>query len=299
MSQRVAGTCITIGNFDGFHLGHQSLVAYARKVAAAKNLDFRLITFWPHPRAVLRGAQSHKALTGRSERARLLDAAGIANVVELPFTADLASMPAEEFVRDRLCPAGMKALVIGHDFTLGRGRQGGAQVLSALGERFGFAVSQAPPFAMGGAPISSTRLRQAIAAGDVETAARMLGRNYAVGGVVGHGFRRGTSLGFPTANLVDPDALLPGNGVYATFAILDGVRYPSVTNIGYNPTFGNAHISTETFLLEGSPELYGRPLRLEFLKRLRDERRFESPAALAAQIGKDIEAARMAISAAG
>lgn len=291
-----SGTCITIGNFDGVHLGHQALIALAREAAAEAGLDFELITFWPHPRLVIAGGASHTALAARPERLRLLAGLGIDTIRELSFTPGLASLSAEEFVTGFLLPRDIKILVIGHDFNLGRDREGSAAVLAQLGAKYGFEVRQAQPFAIAGEPVSSTRLRASIKAGAVACAARMLGRHYALSGQVGHGYGRGAGLGFPTANLVNADTLAPGPGVYATLATACGRRMPAVTNIGFNPTFGNFVISIETFLLDTNASLYGSDLRLEFVERLRSERKFASPGALTAQINLDVAKARSLLS---
>lgn len=289
--------CITIGNFDGVHLGHQFLINLARQIATNHSLEFYLLTFWPHPRTVLKGSGFHKPLASREEKMRLLASCGARNILELPFTTELSRLNAEEFIVRELLPHNLAELVVGHDFTLGREREGHVERLRELGARYGFHVSQAPPFALNGTIVSSTRLRGLIADCEVAGAARLLGRFYSVGGRIGHGFGRGTGLGYPTANLVDPDALLPGVGVYATFAHCAGKRYEAVTNIGTNPTFGNTSVSVETFFLDTDADLYNQQLRLEFVALLRHERKFDSPGALAAQIGQDVGQARLILNA--
>lgn len=284
--------CVTIGNFDGAHLGHQSLIALAKQSALEAGLDFALVTFWPHPRLALKGPGFHTPLSSREERLRKLKRLGANRIVEMSFTPELSRLSAEEFVTGCLLPLGMKKLVVGYDFRLGHEREGHFEKLAELAKKYGFEVTQAPPFLIDGAPASSTRLRRAIADGNVETAARMLGEYYSLGGIVGRGFGRGESLGFPTANLTRPDALVPGNGVYATFAGLGGKKYRAVTNIGSNPTFGNRERSIESFLLDAAGDFYDMPIRLEFVKRLRGELKFASAGELAAQIARDVEAAR-------
>lgn len=284
--------CVTIGNFDGVHLGHQSLISLARQIADSEALDFYLITFWPHPREVLRKGVAHKPLLGRREKKRFLRLAGADRIIELPFTPELGAQSAAEFVTTTLAPLDTTKLVIGHDFSLGRQREGNAARLVELGRSAGFDVVQAPAFSVAGVPVSSTRLRNAIQAGDVAQAAALLGRRHFINGKVAHGYGRGGKLGFPTANLINADALLPANGVYATLAELDGRRFSSVTNIGFNPTFDNASLSIETFFLDANLDLYGRELRLEFVELLRHERKFASASDLAEQIALDVERAR-------
>lgn len=281
-------TCLTIGNFDGVHLGHQSLLGLAAKIASEKNLDFQIVTFWPHPREVLRGKACHLPLASRAERIRLLKAAGASVVREIPFTPVLASLTAEQFVEDYLLPLGIRELAIGHDFTLGRQREGDAPLLEKIGSKFGFGVTQAAAFEVDGAPVSSTRLRECLSRGDVNSASKMLGRKYALAGKIAHGAGRGAGLGFPTANLGPVCELVPANGVYATHASIGGKKYRAVTNIGCNPTFGGTARTIESFLLACNGDLYGSDLRLEFVERLRGEQKFDSPASLARQIQLDI-----------
>lgn len=287
-----AASCITIGNFDGVHLGHQALVSLTLREAKASNLEPVLLTFWPHPRDLLIGPGAHKPLTMPALREKLLRDCGMTTIKELKFTPALAAESAEAFVKKQLLPMSLKRLVIGHDFSLGKGREGTVTRLLELGEKFAFVVIQADAFCVDAAPVSSTRLREDLRHGKVEAAARLLGRNYTLRGLVTHGHGRGTGLGFPTANLGNIETLLPGNGVYATIARANGQAYKAVTNIGYNPTFGNDEISVESFLLEADVDLYGKEMELEFIARLRAERKFASPAALVEQIGKDIARAK-------
>lgn len=291
------GACITLGNFDGVHLGHQALISLAESTARAQGLQFTLITFWPHPRSVLPGHKSHMPLTSREERMRLLKTLNVDKIIELPFTLELAELSPEEFVKKYLLPLGMKELVIGHDFTLGKNRAGTCAYLERLGKLWNFSTRQAPAFTLANEPVSSTRLRKAIADGNMELAQAMLGRQYAIQGTVAHGFGRGAGLGFPTANLSHSPVLLPGNGVYAAWALINGNKYKSVTNIGTNPTFGNTDTSVECHLLEGGSDLYGEPIQIEFAKRLRAEQKFASPKELQKQIECDISAARQYLSA--
>ena len=223
-----------------------------------------------------------------------LQGLGDLRVLELPFTHELAALSPEEFVRQHLLPLRLKHLVIGHDFTLGRGRSGQPDVLRALGEKYGFDVDQLPPVEVGGHVVSSTCLRELIGKGDVATAASLLGHAYGCEGLVVHGEGRGTGLGFPTANIAIPDTMLPAPGVYATRVVVPhlGRTLQAVTNIGRKPTFGDYGLSIESFLLDTDLNLYGNELRLDFVARLRDEKRFESADALVAQIRTDVARAR-------
>ena len=272
-------TAVTIGNFDGVHQGHQVLIRRALTYSQQFGLDCVVITFWPHPRVLF--GRPHQPLTSRAARMRLLQGLGDLRVLELPFTHELAALSPEEFVRQHLLPLRLKHLVIGHDFTLGRGRSGQPDVLRALGEK-------------GGHVVSSTCLRELIGKGDVATAASLLGHAYGCEGLVVHGEGRGTGLGFPTANIAIPDTMLPAPGVYATRVVVPhlGKTLQAVTNIGRKPTFGDYGLSIESFLLDTDLNLYGSELRLDFVARLRDEKRFDSADALVAQIRTDVARAR-------
>lgn len=287
-----ADLCLTIGNFDGVHIGHRALIRSAQEFARENGNEFAIMTFWPHPRSILPGKGVHHSLTTREERLELLAALGVPLLFELPFDMRLAAMSAQDFVRDCLAPMHVRTLVLGHDFTLGRNREGSLAVLRELGEKHNITIRQIPAVLIGNSAASSSRLREYISAGDMESAQVILGRNYEITGTVGHGYGRGRDLGFPTANLEDIKTLVPGHGVYATFASLDGQRYPAVTNIGDNPTFKGEKTTVETFLLAGNPDLYGRQLKLEFVRKLRGEKAFASPSELVDQIRRDVQTAR-------
>ena len=286
------GTGVTIGNFDGVHLGHQALVRRTLEACAAGGLDGVVVTFQPHPRTVLSPGRPHAPLSTRAERFALLERLGVRHILELPFTRELAALPPEAFVRDYLLPLHPRELVVGHDFTLGRGRSGHPELLQQLGAGLGFRVEQVPAVLAEGEPVSSTRLRRCLAEGDVALARRLLGRPYTVAGTIAHGEGRGTGLGFPTANLEGAATLLPGNGVYATRARIGGRSFDAVTNIGHKPTFGGKALTVESFLLDAAGDFYGADLTLEFVARLRGEQRFADGHALARQIGADVTLAR-------
>lgn len=286
---------LTIGNFDGVHRGHQALIGRTLEVCRGAGMRCCVLTFWPHPRAVLGSGQAPPPLTDRTERRRRMLALGVDDVLELEFTPDLACTAPEDFVRQQLMPLNLRALVIGYDFSMGRGRSGHSDVLRQLGRRYGFGVEQLEPVMMDGDIISSSRIRRCVAEGRVADAARLLGCWHSCRGPVIHGEGRGTGLGFPTANLGLPDTLIPAPGVYATLARPeDGDRvWPAVTNIGRKPTFDGTSMTIETFLLDAHADLYGRTLRLDFVERLREERRFESVEALTRQISLDVSRARV------
>ncbi len=288
----LTGAGVTIGNFDGVHKGHQALIRRTLDVCRQDDLACVLVTFWPHPRLVVSPHKPHAPLTSRERRLELLAGLGVEHVLELPFTQELAALTPEEFVRRYLLPMHLRRLVVGYDFSLGRGRSGHAEVLRSLGADWGFAVEQLPPVIVDDAVVSSTRLRDLISRGDVWQAARLLGRCYGFSGEVVHGEGRGGGLGFPTANLLPPETLLPAEGVYAARVRLDETWHQAVTNVGRKPTFGGRDVTVESFLLDTSADLYGRRVRLEFVARLRGERRFASVEELTRRIGEDVAEAR-------
>ena len=302
------GCCVSIGNFDGVHKGHQALLALARARAEKRRLPVVTVTL-----EVLTPQRPPRLLPA-ADRAALLEAAGADLVLLLEFTPEMAAMPPEVFVRRILLERlGMRELFMGYDFTLGKGRTGTPEVLSRLGDACGFEVHRLEALSVDGEVVSSTRIREYVRQGDVWKAAGMLGRLHAARGLVVHGRHRGTGMGFPTANLGPVETLLPKPGVYAPLATLaedsatgaglpppglsmqrpeSGRVFPAVTNIGHNPTFGPAALSVETHILDLHRDLYGQPLEVAFLERLRGEVTFTGPEALAAQIRKDTGEAR-------
>lgn len=306
-------TYVTIGNFDGIHRGHQSLLQQLRSLAQqhqtraqlSKPISTALVTFDPHPLAVLRPEQPLLLLTTPHERLELAAALGIDIGVIQPFTPAVAALTAQAFMswlKERLNLVG---LVVGPDFALGRNRTGNVETLQALGQELGYRVHVIEPQDWQGEPVRSSIIRQAVQQGDVVTAAERLGRPYHVSGLVVIGDQRGRQIGVPTANLqAPPDKLTPANGVYATRVLLtrDGATasYQGATNIGVRPTVDGLHHRIETHLLDFPPpgmsgDLYGQPLRLEFMARLRGEERFASLAALVAQIQQDVAQARQVL----
>ncbi len=304
-----AGTSVTIGNFDGVHLGHQALLALTHDRALEAGTLPVAITFDPHPLEVLT-PHAPPRLTSTQTRLALLEDSGMALVVLIAFTAELAAMSPEAFVRRVLQDnLHMRELFLGYDFTLGKGRTGTPEVLAQLGKREGFAVERLDALSIDGDVVSSTRIRELLRQGDVWEASALLGRPYSVRGEIVHGKNRGGRLlGFPTANLAPVTTMLPKPGVYATLAApsnsvgngLPAIRtlsdrehaHAAVTNIGYNPTFGPGALTIETHLLDFDQDLYGKQLEVAFVERLRGEVSFTGPEALMAQIRKDTEQAR-------
>ena len=294
-----ASSAVTLGNFDGVHRGHQALVAevveWARGAAAAAVV----LTFDPHPARVLNPASAKSALMTLDQKAEVLAALGVGRLAVLPFTESVARLSAEAFARRVLREAlGAARVVVGPDFRFGRGRTGNVDTLAKLGESLGFEVSRTPPLLQDGIVISSSRIRDSLACGDVAKARALLGRPFYVDGVIVAGDGRGRSLGFPTANVAPRNETLPLLGVYACRVRLGGrasswvSSWPAVANLGQRPTFGGGEAVLEAHLLDFEGDLYGNEVRVEFAERLRAERAFPGPAALLEQIRRDAEAAR-------
>ena len=286
-------TVLTIGVFDGVHLGHQHLIERLKRGAKERGFVPGVVTFRCHPLRVLRPEAELPSLMTLDERIRLLRGLGVELVVPLSFTHELAETSAREFVVALREYLNMRAMVVGPDFALGRGREGDGPALSSLGEEMGFTVDVAMPVVLEGEVVSSTATRQYLAQGDIGKVRRFLGHSFGLHGKVVHGDERGRTLGFPTANLaVNSNQALPADGVYVTRAFIEGRPYPSVTNIGSRPTFGGQERTIEVYLLDFCGELYDKELWVELIDHLREERRFSSAGDLSAQIVKDVDQAR-------
>jgi len=296
---RLHDVWLTIGSFDGVHLGHQEVV---RNVVAGAHQAGALavvLTFYPHPAAVLRKRQDPFYLTTPDERASLLGDLGVDVVITHPFNLEVAAMSARQFMTYLQAHLGLKRLYVGFNFALGRGREGDVPMLTRLGEELGYTVHVVPAVVVEGEVVSSSQIRAYLAEGDVERVARLLGRPYQIQGKVVRGDGRGKNLGFPTANLsVWAERALPKAGVYVCRAQVNGRVWGAVTNVGVRPTFENEPVPprVETHLLDFEDEIYGEEIYLEFLTHLRDEARFPSPEALAAQIKTDVAKARQILS---
>lgn len=289
---------LTIGVFDGVHRGHQVILNRLVAGAHAEGLPAVVVTFFPNPVVVLRDLVDPVYLSMPDERAELLAALGVDEVVTLEFTRQLAALTAAEFMGWMKKQLGIVHLCAGYDFALGRGREGTLPMLQRLGKQMGYSVSVVEPVAdpQNGA-ISSSRIRDLLARAEIREAAELLGRRYSVEGFITHGDGRGHGLGFPTANIAIPaQRLAPGHGVYATWITLQGQKWPAVTNIGLRPTFednaAQARIEAHILDLPGDPDLYGQPVRLEFVDYLRPEMRFAQIQELIDQIHQDIQKSR-------
>lgn len=293
ISPAVSGTCVTIGNFDGVHKGHQALISRTCECADANDLDSVVVTFDPHPLQVLR-SQNPPFITLTEQKLELISQLGPHICLLLEFTMDMAKLSPEEFVRQYLVEGlGMKRMVIGHDYHLGKGREGDYEMLVELGKKYGFEVEQLEPVQVEDGVVSSTRIRGLVEEGRVMDARPLLGRFYQVKGEVVRGMNRGGRLlGFPTANLKLVDELFPKPGVYAIWVQINGSVHLGVANIGKNPTFGNEALSVEAHIMDFDADLYGKDIRIHFVRRIRDEKKFNGIDELKEQIGKDIVSGR-------
>ena len=283
------GAVLALGNFDGVHLGHRALIDAARRLAGPTGRA-GVMTFTPHPLALLAPAAAPRPITSLARRWELLAAAGCDVVVCEPFTADLAACDATTFIDDVLVDAlGVAGVVVGPDFAFGAGRSGNAATLRARG----LAVEEVAPVIVDGAPASSSRVRAALAAGELAPARSLLGRRWDVDGVVVHGAKRGRAIGVPTANVAPHSALLLPLGIYVVWLDVDGRRLPGVASLGTNPTFVDDGATVlEVHVLDFDGDLYDRTARVTFLERLRGEVRYEGIEPLLAQIRRDIDDAR-------
>lgn len=288
------GSVVTVGTFDGVHLGHWELLSQVRRAAAERGLPSTLVTFDPHPLAVVRPNAAPSLLTTADEKIEILAESGIDHAVILRFDRNLAAYEPRKFVEEILIRRfGLAHLVIGHDHGFGRDRSGDVDTVRALGAEYGFSLEVVGPVADGTEPISSSRIRKALDDGDIATAATCLGRPYSLRGIVVPGDGRGRGLGFPTANIEMPERLklLPRDGIYAVRASVPGRRLEGVLHLGPRPTFPGTSSSVEVFLFDFDGDLYGQPIRVAFCARIRGVERFESVRALVTAMAADCAAA--------
>lgn len=285
---------LTIGNFDGVHKGHLALFAKVKEIAKEINGNSVVMTFDPHPIKVLNSGNGPPLITPIQQKLRLIKKAGIDIILCLPFTREFAEISAKDFVKKILVDRiGVRCVVVGYDYSFGKDRQGNIDFLKDMANKLGFDVVVVGPVSINGIVVSSTMIRNLVQEGRLEEAKSLLGRYYQVCGIVIKGKNRGARiLGYPTANLRLIDELTPKIGVYAVRVLVDDGVYNGVANIGYNPTFENGAFSVETHIMDFNGELLGKEIKVDFIKRLRDEKSFKDPKELAIQISKDIEEAR-------
>jgi riboflavin kinase/FMN adenylyltransferase len=286
---------VTSGTFDGVHLGHQKILRRLQELAARKQGETVLLTYWPHPRLILQPEdKSLRLLTTLSEKVKLLEEMGVDHLIILPFTKELSQMSSEEFIRDILVEKiQTKTLVIGYDHKFGKNREGSFEYLQSHSHLFGFAIEEISRQDVDDLGVSSTKIRTALAQGDISTANKYLGRPYDLSGQVVKGQQIGRSLGFPTANIqiAEDYKLLPRDGAYAVHAEVNSIQYKAILNIGDRPTVDGQKKTIEAHLIDFEGDLYGQELRVNFQEFLREEKKFESLDALKNQLVVDRERA--------
>ncbi len=291
------GVVLTLGNFDGVHLGHQAILKRVVERARGYKTRSMVFTFEPHPLHIIAPQKKLLLITTLKERERLIESFGIDILYLARFTLEFASQHPEEFLRgvihDRINP---RLIVVGHDYAFGRGKEGRIPLLRKMGKELGYEVEVIPPYRVDSTVVSSSIIRECILKGGVARAAELLGRYYSIKGEVVKGSGRGRSIGFPTANVMPEKELLPARGVYATHVNCGGMCYKGVTNIGYNPTFSSPSstpvLSVEAYIFDFEGDLYGETIELHFVERIRDESRFKDPSVLVEQIERDISMAK-------
>lgn len=297
-TERLPNPVLTLGNFDGVHLGHQAI--FRKVVERAREISGTSVafTFEPHPLKVLSPDRSPQLLNTFHGKLRLFETAGIEVVICANFTRVFADQHPEDFAREVLHKQiGVKEVYVGYDYAFGKGREGSIESLKRMGQTHGFKVGVIEPVQVDGVVVSSSTIRDLITGGRVEEGARLLGRHYTIEGEVVHGSHRGHTLGFPTANIKSANELIPAFGVYAVLARVEGRTFKGVASIGIRPTFDGGPVSMEVFLFEFSEDLYGKEMEVAFVKRLRGEEKFSDVEALVRQIQKDVQKAREALRA--
>ena len=284
---------LALGNFDGVHLGHRAIFEHVVTRAQAVGGTSMVFTFEPHPLQVLAPEKAPPLLTTFEQKMRLVAHFGVQVGLRIPFTEAFARQAPIDFIRETLGQIiGVQELVVGYDFRFGHRRAGDTAMLQEHASAFGYRVTVVSAIRLDDVVVSSSNIRRLLQEGQVEAASRLLGRYYALEGPVVEGFHRGATLGFPTANVQPINAVVPRPGVYAVRVHFHNQRYAGVANVGYNPTFGNQRLSVEVHVLDFAGDLYGTTLGVEFVQRIRDERKFDSLEALAAQITCDVQTAR-------
>lgn len=282
---------IAIGNFDGVHLGHQKVLRFLSRTAKKESLYPLVLTFSPHPEKIL-GRKRTRMIQTLEQRAREVGKFGIKIVLVVPFNKKFRNLPSRDFVEKVVVKTlGVKAVVVGRDFRFGKNRKGNVSLLRRLASRYKYRVYSVPPVKKSGKTVSSSLIRILLERGEVEKAKTFLGRTYEIEGDVVKGKSRGKILGFPTANIETRNEIVP-DGIYITTTRVGREAFPSLTNVGSRPTFGEKETSVESYIIDFNRNLYGKKIRINFIKKLRDERKFKAEDDLARQIQKDLKATR-------
>ena len=298
LARAVKGPVLTLGNFDGLHLGHRKIISKVGERARRLSRQSVVYTFEPHPLKVVSPHKSPDMIVDTRTKADLVEALGIDFMVIAEFTKEFAAKHPRAFVEEEIVALRPEEVWVGHDFSFGKAKTGTVDYLRALGEEFGFLVHVIPAYTKGGEVVSSSRIRRLVSSGRLREAAGLLGRNFSISGKVVKGRNIGKGIGFPTANLSASTELMPADGVYAAWAFVSGRRHGAVVNIGVAPTFGGRDKRVEVHILGFKGNIYGRKIEVEFVRRLRGEKAFKSKEALITQIRKDAERAATMLAAA-
>lgn len=291
---QIEPSCVALGNFDGVHVGHRQLIGSAVEKAKEKGLASAVFTFSNHPKNLIPGAKPVKNIVYQEEKEALIEALGVDYYFNFAFTKEIMTMPPETFVKTFLADKmNAKEIFCGFNYHFGYKGEGDTKLLRILGAKYGFHVNEVKAVSIDGDVVSSTLIRNMIMAGEMEECSKYLGRNYDIGGEVVVGNRLGRTIGFPTSNImIDESMVTPPNGVYITYCIYNGVKYPSITNVGIKPTIGSFKKNMETHIFNFDKELYGKQIKVEFIKKTRDEVKFRNIEELSAQIAKDCNEAK-------
>lgn len=291
--QKNLNTVLTLGTFDGIHLGHQEIIKALVNHSNENGFRNIVITFYPHPRTVVSNGFDIKLLTTQNEKKEIFESLGVQNLLTISFTKEFASLSPEEFINQYLINSiGVSEIILGHDHHFGKGRGGNAELLTQIGKQKGFSVKIIEPFYVNDEIVSSTRIRNALLTGDIIKANKMLGRKYSFSGIVVSGDKRGRELGYPTANikLSSQDKLLPAIGVYAVYVLIGNEKHNGLLSIGNRPTFYNdGEVVTEVYIYDFNREIYDETIKIELVERLRGEEKFDSADALIEQMNRDKE----------
>lgn len=289
MNEKFPNPVLTIGNYDGLHVGHQKIIEQVVEKARMLSGAAMLMTFDPHPLSILKPDTYTRLITPLHLKKQLVEKCGIDVMFVIPFNEKFKSIAPEAFIQEILVKAlGVKSIIVGYDFTFGKGGTGNVELLKQMGQEYGFSFESVPAITLDGEKIGSNHIRKLIMNGEVERAAQFLGRPHMIEGIVVRGENRGKGMGFPTINLDTFAELVPKNGVYVTEVEVEGKRMPSVTNIGFNPTFGGKKFLMETHILNFSKDLYDREVIIYFHDRIRDEMKFRNIDELKERITKDV-----------